>query len=186
MRTLAFLFVFKLPDVSRLLLIYLFPSMAATALASRLALHLFLEALHRNGRKKRFMLVVGSNERAQRFADLVESHHELGIRVVGHVRVKPTGFPLRRPVLGVIDDLVKILHSEIIDEVAICLPMSQHQVIDDTIRLCEQEGKIVRIPVGLPERALSAGRLEELDGTPVLSLVSGPAWTLLAASWSWN
>jgi exopolysaccharide biosynthesis polyprenyl glycosylphosphotransferase len=40
--------------------------------------------------------------------------------------------------------------------------------------LCEEEGKIVRVPVDMLDRAFSAGRIEELDGTPVYSIVSGP------------
>ena len=40
--------------------------------------------------------------------------------------------------------------------------------------LCEEEGKIVRVPVDILDRAFAAGRFEDLDGTPVYSLVSGP------------
>jgi FlaA1/EpsC-like NDP-sugar epimerase len=70
--TLALLFIFKLPDVSRLLLIYLFPSLAVTAFVTRLGLRLWLTRLRKNGRNTRFMLVVGAGEHAQQFADLVE------------------------------------------------------------------------------------------------------------------
>ena len=57
---------------------------------------------------------------------------------------------------------------------AICLPFSQWDRIDAIAGLCEEEGKIVRIPMDVIDRAISAGRVEELDGTPVFSLVSGP------------
>jgi exopolysaccharide biosynthesis polyprenyl glycosylphosphotransferase len=40
--------------------------------------------------------------------------------------------------------------------------------------LCEEEGKIVRVPVDMLDRAFAAGRFEDLDGTPVYSMVSGP------------
>jgi exopolysaccharide biosynthesis polyprenyl glycosylphosphotransferase len=174
--TLAFLYIFKLPDVSRLLLIYLFPSMAAMAFVTRIGLRLLLTRLRESGRNTRFMLVVGANERAQRFADLVEGHHELGIKVIGHVKGMPSdnGVVLTRPPLGTLDELLTILHSEVVDEVAICLPFSEQEAIDEIARLCEEEGKIVRIPVAVLERTLSSGRIENIDGTPILSLVSGP------------
>jgi exopolysaccharide biosynthesis polyprenyl glycosylphosphotransferase len=73
-----------------------------------------------------------------------------------------------------VDDLVTILHSEVIDEVAICLPLSVQEVIDEVALLCEEEGKIVRIPVAVLERTLSSGRIEEIDGLPILSLITGP------------
>jgi exopolysaccharide biosynthesis polyprenyl glycosylphosphotransferase len=174
--TLAFLYIFKLPDVSRLLLIYLFPSLAAAAFATRVGLRLLLARLRESGRNTRYMLVVGANERAQRFADLVESHQELGIKVIGHVKSLPRNstVTLTRPVLGSLDELVAILHSQVVDEVAICLPFSRQEAIDDTARLCAEEGKIVRIPVAVLERTLSAGQIEEIEGMPILSLVSGP------------
>jgi exopolysaccharide biosynthesis polyprenyl glycosylphosphotransferase len=174
--TLAFLFIFKLPDVSRLLLLYLFPSMAVMALVTRIGLRLLLVSLRRSGRSTRFMLVVGANERAQRFADLVEGHHELGIKVIGHIKGTPkdNGFVLTRSLLGTLDQLTEILHSEVVDEVAVCLPFSEQEAIDEIVRLCEDEGKIVRIPVAVLERTLSSGRIEEIDGLPVLSLTTGP------------
>ena len=43
--TLAFLYIFKLPDVSRLLLLYLFPSLAAMALVTRMCLRILLAKL---------------------------------------------------------------------------------------------------------------------------------------------
>jgi exopolysaccharide biosynthesis polyprenyl glycosylphosphotransferase len=172
--TLAFLYVFKLPDVSRLLMLLLFPSMAAMALVTRTGMRLLLVRLRRRGSNTRFMLVVGANEGAQRFADLVECHPELGIKVLGHVRVRPNAFVLSRPLLGTVDDLLTILHSQVVDEVAICLPFSQQERIDQTAQLCEQEGKTVRIPIAMLERTLSSGRIEEIDGLPILSIVRGP------------
>jgi exopolysaccharide biosynthesis polyprenyl glycosylphosphotransferase len=124
------------------------------------------------------MLVIGANDRAQRFADLVEDHHELGIKVIGHLKGMATdnGVVLTRPLLGTLDDqqFIAILHSDVVDEVAICLPFSEQETIDEVVRLCEEEGKIVRIPVAVMERTLSSGHIEEIDGLPILSLVRGP------------
>ena len=61
-----------------------------------------------------------------------------------------------------------------IDEVVICLPFSQWDKVDAISQICEDEGKIVRVPMDVIGRAFSEGRMEELDGTPVYSLVSGP------------
>lgn len=173
---LAALFVVKLPDVSRLLLVWLFPALAVEALLTRFALRLLLAFLRERGRNSRFMLVVGASGRARAFADLVEAHHELGLVVVGHLQSGPedNGVVLRRPLLGSLEDIEAVLHSRIIDEVAICLPFAMSEQIDAIARLCEEEGRIVRIPVAVFERTISSGRLEEIDGVPVYSLVNGP------------
>jgi len=171
---LSLLFLARLPDVSRGVLVILFPLLAVTALASRLALRWGLALLRKHGRNGRFVLIIGTNGRAQSFADLIESQPTLGLRVVGHVSVGAGDETVSRPILGSIEQIEAILHSEVIDEVAICLPVSKWAWIDEIARLCEDEGKIVRIPMYVLEHTLSTGRVEEFAGLPIYSMVTGP------------
>ena len=174
--TLSLLYVFKLPNVSRLLLIVVFPSLAVAAIAIRIAIRQFLILARDHGRNVRYMLVLGANSRAASFADLVECHAELGLVVIGHLKADPSdgGVVLDRPLLGMLDDLEAVLHSRIVDEVAICLPFSMEDLIEEAVYICEQEGKVVRMPVAPVERALTTGRLESIDGVGVYSLANGP------------
>ena len=178
--TLSALYVFKLPDVSRLLLVVVFPAMAVAAIGIRIAVRQLLVSLRDHDHNVRYMLVVGANARAKSFADLVERHAELGLVVIGHVKADASdgGVVLGRPLLGMLDDLEQILHSEIVDEVAVCLPFSMEELIEQSVYLCEQEGKVVRIPVAPVERMLTASRLESIDGVGVYSLVNGPDRTV--------
>ena len=174
--TLSLLWIFKLPDVSRLLLAVLFPSLALTAIGIRIAVRQILVLARDNGRNVRYMLVLGAGPRAKAFADLVEGHAELGLVVIGHLKADPsdTGVVLNRPLLGMIDDLEQVLHSQIVDEVAVCLPFSMEDLVEQVILLCEQEGKVVRMPMAPMERLLTTGRLESIDGVGVYSLANGP------------
>jgi exopolysaccharide biosynthesis polyprenyl glycosylphosphotransferase len=171
---LSALFLTKLPDVSRGILLVVFPSLGISGLVSRLALRWFLSRLRKRGKNARFVLVLGTNVRAQAFADMVESQHTLGLRVAGHVDVGGEERTVTRPVLGTIEDIERIFHTEVIDEVAICLPVSEWSRIDEIARLCEDEGKIVRIPMYVLEHTLSTGRVEEFGGLPIYSIVTGP------------
>jgi exopolysaccharide biosynthesis polyprenyl glycosylphosphotransferase len=76
--------------------------------------------------------------------------------------------------LGGVDDISSIFRRTVVDEVAICLPFSHWDRVDAISAICEEEGKIVRLPIDFFDRALTAGRVEDLDGTPIYSLVSGP------------
>ena len=174
--TLSALFLFKLPDVSRLLLVFVFPSLVAAAFTLRLAMRLALIYLRNNGRNVRYMLVLGANARAKAFANMVEGHPELGLVVIGHLKAGPTdnGVYLNRPLLGSIDDLETVLHSQIVDEVAMCLPFAMEDLIEQAAQLCLQEGKVVRIPAAPVERVLSLGHLESVDGVGVYLLANGP------------
>jgi exopolysaccharide biosynthesis polyprenyl glycosylphosphotransferase len=174
--TLSLLYIFKLPNVSRLLLIVVFPSLAAAAIGIRIAIRQFLVFARDHGRNVRYMLVVGANSRAKAFADLIESHAELGLVVIGHLKADPSdgGVILDRPLLGMLSDLEQVFRSQIVDEVAICLPFSNEELIEQAVYMCEQEGKVVRIPVAPIERVLTAARLESIDGIGVYSLANGP------------
>jgi exopolysaccharide biosynthesis polyprenyl glycosylphosphotransferase len=88
----------------------------------------------------------------------------------------------RRPLLGSLDDIEEILHSRVVDEVAICLAPEQLAIVEPITRLCEEEGKIVRIPIGETGLTLPGGRIEEFDGGLVLSLAYGPDRALALAA----
>ena len=171
---IALLFVAQVSEVSRSVLAVLFPSLAISAFISRRLIHALLGEMRRRGRNTRFVLIVGTNPFARRFAEMIDSHATLGLRVVGHLRVDRERVGDRRQVLGRLEDIEQVLHSQVIDEVAICLPVSDWSRIDEVARLCEEEGKIVRIPMYFMLHTLSTGRMEEFGGIPIYSIVAGP------------
>jgi len=177
--SLATLFLVKLPDVSRLFLGALFPTQVAVTLVSRFALRRLFAWMRGRGMNTRYMLVVGTSPSAVAFAARVERHPELGLKVVGHLALETNGaFVGRRPVLGSVNEIEEILHTRIIDEVAICLPPASLHLVEPIVRLCEEEGRIVRLPLDDLGLTLTGGRIEEFDSVPVMSFVYGPDRTL--------
>jgi exopolysaccharide biosynthesis polyprenyl glycosylphosphotransferase len=168
------LFLFKLPNVSRLFLVMLFGAQIALGVGSRLVVRRVFEELRSRGYNTRYMLVVGAGPAARSFADRVQRRRELGLVVVGHLSDGEIDPRLGRPILGRLQDIEDALHSGVIDEVAICLPASDFALIEPVTRLCEEEGKIVRIPLETVGLTLPGGRTEDFDGIQVLSLVYGP------------
>jgi exopolysaccharide biosynthesis polyprenyl glycosylphosphotransferase len=172
--TLSVLFVFRLPDVSRSFLVAVFPAQWAVTTATRIGLRVLFERMRAHGYNLRYVLVAGAGPRGQTFATMLEDHRELGLRVLGFVDDDPYELPRGWKVLGPLEAIERFLHEEVIDEVAICLPFSQWDKMNAIAHLCEAEGKIVRVPVDILDRAFAAGRVEELDGVPVYSMISGP------------
>jgi exopolysaccharide biosynthesis polyprenyl glycosylphosphotransferase len=176
--TFGVLFLLKLPDVSRLFLLYLFVLQVVLTVGSRFVIRAMIRALRARGHITRYMLVVGTGKPAREFADRIERHRELGIRIIGHLATRaapprPTKLG-RRPILGSLDDIETILHEHVVDEVAISLPADELHLLEPVTRLCEEEGKIVRIPLADHALTLPGGRIEEFDGMEVLSLAYGP------------
>jgi exopolysaccharide biosynthesis polyprenyl glycosylphosphotransferase len=119
----------------------------------------------------------------------VERHRELGLRVIGHLAPTPdrngSAGTMQmvgpRPILGSVDDIETILHGQVVDEIAICVSAEHAALVEPITRLCEEEGRIVRIPLTELGLTLPGGRVEEFDGVQVLSLVYGPDRALALA-----
>jgi exopolysaccharide biosynthesis polyprenyl glycosylphosphotransferase len=178
--TFAALYVLHLPDVSRALLGMLLATQMVIAIGLRAGLRIGLGVVRlRRGRNLRHVLVVGSGRAARDFAGQLEDHGELGLRVIGFLGDDRAELEPRWEFLGGYDKLPEILHSRVVDEVAICVPIDRLAHIDEMITLCETEGRIVRIPLIAPASAIAQRFFEELDGTVVMSLVAGPGTTTL-------
>jgi exopolysaccharide biosynthesis polyprenyl glycosylphosphotransferase len=187
--TFSVLFILKLPEVSRLFLLTLFPAQIVVTFLSRLVLRWGFARARERGLNTRFVLIVGTGKAAKTYADRIERHRELGLQVIGHLAFTPRpgnrasdagdGDPLpaealRRPILGTLDDIEDILHRRVVDEVVISLPPAAWGYVEAIARICEDEGKIVRIPLMEGIFSLPGARQEEFDGVPMLSLVYGP------------
>ena len=169
---LSALFLLKQTDVSRLFLALLFIALPTVTLAGRLALRAVFEANRRRGRDSRYMLVAGTGPLAQDFADRVERHAGLGMKVIGHLAAPgDEEHTVTRPILGTLDDIEGILHSRVVDEVAVCLPPAGAQYLEPIAGLAAGEGKTVRIAVN-PVEELLPGVQEEFDGIIVRSVVN--------------
>ncbi|MFL5675563.1 MAG: sugar transferase [Chloroflexota bacterium] len=172
------LYLLKLPNVSRLFLLLLFSSQAVLTLISRAGIRALFLRLRARGYNARFMVVVGANAAAEAFADAVEGHRELGLRPIGYLAapndpVAAAG-SLHRPVLGTVDVIQDVLHGTVVDEVAICLGVDDRALVEPITRLCQDEGRIVRIPVSESTVLVAGGTIEEFHGMSILSLVYGP------------
>jgi exopolysaccharide biosynthesis polyprenyl glycosylphosphotransferase len=175
--TFVLLFWLKLPNVSRQFLLLLFPAQVVLTIASRFALRWTFATARARGLSRRFMLVVGTGAEAESFADRIEARREMGLHVIGHLGEPDGGRrsrPLRRPILGRLEDIEAVLHASVVDEVAICLASEQLALVEPITRLCEDEGRIVRIPASATGLTLPGARIEQFDGIRIMSLVYGP------------
>ena len=195
--TFAFLFAAKLPDVSRLFLLALFAVHAVVAVASRGFLRFLFARARERGRNARYVLIVGDGPAARDFASRLERHAYLGFRVAGfladpgpddpHPGAPPSATApapgqvhaaIPAGTLGRIDEIEAVLHSTVVDEVAICLPPEHGAFAEPVARLCEEVCLVVRVPLVDGATAIPGGRLEDFEGIRLQSLVYGPDRTL--------
>ena len=94
---------------------------------------LFLSAIRKRGYNFRHILIIGDNERAQRFARLVEEHAEWGLRIVGN------------PPLEEARNIAEICKTNVVDEVVFCVPKEQTAVADEVRHTLIAIGITVRV-----------------------------------------
>jgi FlaA1/EpsC-like NDP-sugar epimerase len=118
-------------------------------IALRLAARPFLVVLRSRGRNRRFVLIVGTNERATEFAREITEHPELGYQIVGFVdddwpgiwEFEATGHVLCCGFPG----LAEFLRHNVVDEAAIYLPLrSYYEHAAQLVALCEHHGIAIR------------------------------------------
>jgi exopolysaccharide biosynthesis polyprenyl glycosylphosphotransferase len=147
----------------------------------RLALRQNLRRLRARGHNVKSLLIVGGGARARRLASLMSKRHDLGYVVLGYVDSDPAFADAELAgisCLGGFDDLPRIVASEVIDEVAIALPIKSHYTqIESAVMLLEEQGITTHVLSDLFPQKLARSQPIDLGGLPIVSLHSAPPFS---------
>jgi exopolysaccharide biosynthesis polyprenyl glycosylphosphotransferase len=175
---LVIAFFFNMALVTLPFLVVFWSSTFAFLVVSRVLLRHFLAWARRNDRNLRYILVVGTNPRAVRFARSLESKPELGYRLLGFVEndlYKNQEFIYNG--YAVVTDFINLpeyLRQKVVDEVAICLPIkSFFDQINSIAKLCEQQGVITRYLSNFIDLRQSHTDIEDFLGEPLVAHYTG-------------
>lgn len=114
----------------------------------KLLLKIVLGFLRSQRLNTRNILVVGTQEKARRFCQLIEEHRDWGLAIVGFVQVAPG--PLQQQVeghrvLGRSEDLIDICKRVQVDEVVFCIPTDYVVNAEPYLQELEEVGVTVRM-----------------------------------------
>ena len=110
---------------SRLVFFYFWVLSTSGLIISRSSLRAFLRYLRKKGLNLRFVLIVGAGELGQKILKSITRHPELGLRVVGFLtrgREKSSTEVSEVPILGLYEDIKKILAAHHINQSVLALP----------------------------------------------------------------
>jgi exopolysaccharide biosynthesis polyprenyl glycosylphosphotransferase len=147
--------------------------------AGRVGAGSMLLALRSRGRNSRFILMLGTNERAIDFARQIDSHPELGYHIVGFVdddwvgiqTFESTGYTRCCTFAG----LAEFLRHNVIDEAAIYLPLrSFYEHAAELVSLCEQHGIAMCFDQAFTLRSSQSNRHDPEENFQILAM-AGPA-----------
>jgi exopolysaccharide biosynthesis polyprenyl glycosylphosphotransferase len=127
--------------------------------------------------KNRVILIIGTEERAVSIAQRIEEHKDLGLRVLGFLSIGDSSLPqkwCKHSVLGLAEDLPRILEREVVDEVIFAVSQEALKGMEDLFLLCEERGITARLAINFFHHLIAKTQLEELDGLPLLTFSTTP------------
>jgi exopolysaccharide biosynthesis polyprenyl glycosylphosphotransferase len=126
----------------------------------------------------RRVLIVGTNARALEFAERIQVRPDMGFRVIGFVDDEWPGIGQVRKrgllVLASLAEVPGVLRSQVVDEVAIALPVkSLYGRISEIVALCEEQGIVVRFVREMFDSRLGRSQTEEFEDGPIMTFYTG-------------
>ena len=177
------LFITKSQDVSRILLGLFAVLDIALLIGSKWLMYTLLQYLRKQGYNFRNVLVVGCGPRAEEIARSISRRVETGFRVMGCLSTHDdicTGAGEALPVLGKTSDLLRILTTQVVDELVFAEPLRKIPEAGQYIHDAARMGISVHImpewglrSIGFTPRVGSLN-FEEVFGLPTLSLTTTP------------
>jgi exopolysaccharide biosynthesis polyprenyl glycosylphosphotransferase len=142
---------------------------------SRVVLRLAANFVRRRHYNLRYFAVVGSGEQAEAVVEQVAEHAHWGYAFLGYVREpgapEESGDAL---VLGRLDDLPRLLGNHVIDEVIFAARRGRLDWIEGAVKLCQEQGVLVRIVLHDFAGASSRLTVTETGAHAMLTISSTP------------
>ncbi len=143
----------------------------------RIALRYNLSRLRERGHNVKSLLIVGGGARGRAFAAHITRRHDLGYKILGYVD-SDADYAQGAQYLGTIEDLPRLMSTEIIDEVAIALPIKSHySQIEHAVGLLEEQGITAHVLSDLFPQKLARAQSVDFDGMPIVTLGSVPPFS---------
>lgn len=141
-------FFFHISLLTPLFFSIFFPCVILVDLLLRRAVRHSLSGFTLGDRNERNILIVGSNEIAYNYANMIKANHYLGYRLLGFMDDKVIFKEAASlPYLGKLHDFPALLQKMIVDEVAIVMPIhSSREEINRVTDLAFEMGTSVRFP----------------------------------------
>ena len=157
---------------NKFLLLY-FVTLAILVISTKYILRKYLHRILYTGKLHENILLIGATQAAKDFYDTINIHFYYGYKCIGFLdndNIKLNGCTY----LGSINDINKILEEQIVDEVIIALPNSQHEEVRICMEACDLYGRRVRIIPDLYTYASSNIQINNIGMLPVINLRALP------------
>ncbi|MBF0499462.1 MAG: sugar transferase [Candidatus Riflebacteria bacterium] len=178
--TTSFLYLVR-NAISRKFVVSFFICSAIALFLSRLFVKTIFRNLKVSPRRKKNLLIIGTNFRAEQFAEYVTQNPGWGYHIVGFADMDPARVGLTiegAKVICTVDEVKDLIRKQQIDEVVISAPRSWLSKLEDVVFSCEEMGIIVHLIADFFKLLISRTNFEDFYGIPILSFTPPPERTL--------
>jgi len=178
--------LFRVSDMTVYFLLAFWAVGTLLIIVIRLLLRSVLGVIRKRGRNLHHVLILGTNARAVGFGRRIKTMPQRGCRLMGFVddewsgmaEFKESGFPLACDC----DGLAEFLRNNVVDEIAIYLPLrSFYEQAAEIVQLAKHHGILVRLDTDIFDLKFTHHRADAADGVPhiVASSNGVDGWQLL-------
>jgi len=172
-------FFYREESFSRFQAAYFCALVTFLMVVSHMLVRVILMEARKRGFNLRHLLIVGSGDLGQMVAEKINLHPEFGMNIVGFLTGDPEKIGSEvsgSKVLGLYQDVSKIIKKYNIDQLYIALPLHSHDRMEKILKNLDEETVDIKVvPDLLKFMNLQAG-VEELDGLPVVNLTESPLY----------
>lgn len=172
-------FFYREESFSRIAAAYFWVLVTTLMVVSHVLVRVVLMEARKRGFNLRHVLIVGSGDLGQTVADKINLHPEFGMKIVGFLsrHSEKVGSEINGiKVVGLYQEVSKIIQKYSIDQLYIALPLHAHDRMEKVLENLDEETVDIKVvPDLLKFMNLQAG-VEELDGLPVVNLTESPLY----------
>ncbi len=146
---------------------------AGIASLARLMIRGYQKYLLRQGIGRERTLIIGHNDRGQRAASILDSHHQQGYDVVGFIHADDEPDienTTRFPVLGNEDSIHEIIAENNVSDVVLALLHPEHTRIMNTVTKINGSPVTIKVLPDLYEVISGLARTQQIAGLPLMEL----------------
>ena len=176
---LAIIYLLKSFDFSRLAFFYFWVMSILGLALTRFFARRTLKIFRKRGYNQRFALIAGTGSLAQKVLEKIELYPELGVRVIGFLtrKMEEIGKRIKNiPILGLYEDLDKILGEKEVDIFFIALSINEYDCFEKMVKKVAGHLPEIKVVPASYEFLSLRGGLDELDGLPMVSLQGSPLY----------
>jgi exopolysaccharide biosynthesis polyprenyl glycosylphosphotransferase len=161
---------FSFRDVSRLQVIYFFCIDLSLLVGLRILLRLgfHLQGSHRYNTRR--VLVIGAGKVGQEVAAMIRQYVWAGLELVGYLDDDPRKRNNGLPVLGALEDALRLVKELAIDEVVVALPLRSHERLAAVTYALQQVPVSIRVVPDYFNLVFLRASVEDFGGMPLITL----------------